>query len=305
MTEKIKKERKFKVDKVWLIDKGIELSIFVLGFLIALYIDDVRDANQVKQLKDHYMEIVKIDLEKDLEGYEFAYQHDSLRAEGCDYVLSFLIQRQNSEFHSFGTLRHNSSGRIGPGFDFEEGGDFKEKDTLQIVAEKNGWFLDSSGYWVNKQIVRSVENKFNWFSEEINDSVKAKIDTYAWYVDETKSVFQHRTGYDGLIAQNTSSFLSTTEIESKLSDYYSFGSYLNWLENYYRDSHYPHFNELRYSFGKTDLFQFLYMLSNEQNSELIRQLTLASIHAKKEKIYYIKAINMNRGLQETIKEMNL
>lgn len=303
MSEQPVKKKRFNFDRTWLIDKSIELSIFVLGFVIALYIDDVRDTNQVKQLKEHYMDIVSSDLEKDLEAYEFAYQHDSLRAEGCDYILKFLLKRQNSEFHSFGTLRHNTAGKIGPGFDFEEGGKFNQGDTLQIVAERNGWFLDTSGFWVNKAIVKSVENKFNWFSEEITDSVRAKIEAYAHYVDETKSIFQYTTGYKGLMAQNTSAFLKTTEIESRLSDYYSFGSYLNWLENYYRDNHYPKFNELRYSFGEIDLFQFLYLLSNEQNNEMIRQLTLASIHAKKEKRYYLVAIEKNKSLQSLIKDM--
>ena len=295
-----KKKNRFSFDRTWVIDKSIELSIFVLGFLIALWIDGVRDDNQVKQLKEHYMEIVQGDLEKDLETYEVAYHHDSLRAEGCDYILSWLLKRQNSEFHSYGILKHSSPGRIGPGFDFEEGGEFVEKDTVEIIAEQKGWFLDSSGYWINKQIVKSIDNDFNWFSEEINDSVVAKIQRYAWYVDETKSVFQHTTGYEGLISQNTSSFLNTTEIESKLSDYYSFGAYLNWLENYYREHHYVKFNELRYTYGPTELFRFLYLLNNEQNNDLIRQLTLASIHAKKEKRYYIKAIKLNKGLRELI-----
>lgn len=297
-----KKNKKFSFDRTWVLDKAIELSIFILGFLIALWIDGVRDDNQVKQLKEHYMEIVQGDLEKDLETYEKAYYHDSLRADGCDYILGWLLKRQNSEFHSYGILKHSTSGRIGPGFDFEEGGEFIESDTVEIIAEQKGWFLDSSGFWINKLIVKSIDNDFNWFSQEINDSVVAKIDRYAWYVDETKSVFQHRTGYEGLISQNTSSFLNTTEIESKLSDYYSFGSYLNWLENYYRDHHYVKFNELRYTYGPTDLFRFLYLINNEQNNDLIRQLTLASIHAKKEKRYYIKAINLNKGLSELIEK---
>ncbi|MCB9225365.1 MAG: hypothetical protein R2780_00505 [Crocinitomicaceae bacterium] len=305
MAEQTKKKKRFNFDRKWLIDKAIELSIFVLGFAIALYIDDVRDSNQVKKLKEHYMEIVKADLEQDLKNYEVAYHHDSLRAEGCDFILQYLLKRQNSEFHSFGTLRHASPGKIGPGFDFEAAGNFAQGDTIQIIAERNGWFLDTSGFWLNKAIVKSVENKFNWFSEEITDSVKSKIDGYAYYVDETKSVFQHTTGYKGLMAQNTSSFMNTTEIESQLSDYYSFGSYLNWLEDYYRDNHYPKFNELRYSFGQVDLFQFLYLLNNEQNNELIRQLTLASIHANKEKRYYLGAIEKNKALQELIKEAKL
>lgn len=305
MSDKPKKERKFKVDRVWFIDKAIELSIFVLGFVIALYIDDARDANNVKELKEHYLEIVEADLNKDLADYEFAYQHDSLRAEGCDFILSFLIKRQNSEFHSFGTLKHNSESRIGPGFDFDVGQLFNQGDTLQIVAEKDGWFLDTSGFWVNKQIIRSVDNTFDWFSEEINDSVRSRIEFYSHYVDETKSVFQHRTGYEGLMAQNTASFLKATNIESKLSDYYSDGSYLNWLEDYYRDNHYPHYNELRYSFGEVPLFQFLYLINNEQNNELIKQLTLASIHAKKEKRYYLKAIQMNKELKSAIKDTKL
>lgn len=296
-----KKEKWFKVDKVWFVDKAIELTIFVLGFLIALYIDDVRDAKSVKQLKEHHMDIVQKDLEHDIKNYRIAYEHDSIRAEGCDYILNFLIKRQNSEFHSYGTLKHNSKGRIGPGFDFEEGIDFVSGDTIQIVAEKKGWFLDTSGYWINKQIVSSMDQQFNWFSKENGDSVKQKIEYYSFYVDETKSVFQHKTGYNGLIAQNTSSFLNTTQIESELSDYFYFGNYLNWLENYYRDNHYPKFNELRYSFGQIDLFQFLYLLSNEQNNELIQQLTLASIQAKKEKRYYLKAITINERIQDLIK----
>jgi len=298
--EKTPKKKKFNIDRLWVIDKVIELSIFVLGFLIALWIDGVRADNDVKQLKEHYMEVVQTDLRKDLESYEFSYHHDSLRAEGCDYILGWLLKRQNSEFHSYGTPKHSTEGRIGPGFDFDEGGFFDEVDTLEIVAEKNGWFLDSSGYWINKQIVRSVNNEFNWFSSQITDSVKSKIEKYAWYVDETKSVFQHTTGYEGLISQNTSSFLNTTEIESKLSDYYSFGSYLNWLENYYRDNHYVKYNELRYAYGPKDLFKFLYLLTNEQNNLLIQQLTLASIHAKKEKTYYLKAIEMNKNLADYI-----
>jgi hypothetical protein len=302
MSEKpAKKARKFKVDRVWIIDKSIELGIFVLGFLIALYIDDVRDANDVKQLKEHYMEIVKSDLEKDLATYENAYHHDSLRAIGCDYILQFLIKRQHSEFHSFASLKHNSKGKIGPGFDFDEGGEFTKGDTIQIVSEKKGWFLDTSGFWLNKQIVSNLNNEFDWFSQEINDSVKSKIQSFSFFLDETRSVFQHRTGYEGLIAQNTSSFLNTTEIETRLSDYYSFGAYLNWLEDFYRNSHYPSYNELRYTFGQISFFNFLYLLSNEQNNELIRQLTLASIHAKKETRFYINAISLNKELQQLIK----
>lgn len=305
MSEEKKPKNKFKVDRLWVIDKVIELSIFVLGFLIALWIDGVRDDNDVKQLKEHYMEVVSSDLRKDLERYEFSYKHDSLRAEGCDYILGWLLKRQNTEFHSYGTVKHTSEGRIGPGFDFDEGGLFKESDTVEIVAEKNGWFLDSSGYWINKQIIKGVSNEFNWFSSEITDSVKAKIDHYAYYVDETKSVFQHTTGYEGLMSQNTSSFLSTTEIESKLSDYYSFGSYLNWLEDYYRNNHYVQFNELRYTYGPKEFFKFLYLLTNEENNKLIQQLTLASIHAKKETAYYLKAIEMNRELAGFVEDSEI
>jgi hypothetical protein len=272
--------------------------------LIALYIDDVREANNIQQLKEHYMEIVKSDLEKDLEAYEHAYKHDSLRADGCNYILSFLIKRQHSEFHSFGSLKHDTESKIGPGFDFEQGGFFNKGDTIQIVSEKKGWYLDTSGFWLNRQIVENLDNEFDWFSQEINDSVKSKIESYSLYVDETRSVFQHRTGYEGLMSQNTSSFLNTTQIESTLSDYYSFGAYLNWLEDFYRNNHYPNYNELRFRFGSISLFQFLYLLNNEQNNDLIGQLTLASIHAKKEKKYYLKAIRMNKGLQQLIKDRN-
>lgn len=297
-----KKERKFKVDRVWFIDKSIELTIFVLGFLIALYIDGVRDENEVKQLKGHYMDIISSDLEKDLETYEMAYEHDSLRAEGCDFLLGYLMKRQNAEFHSFGEVKHNTEGRIGPGFDFDTEGQFNQGDTIQIVSEKKGWYLDTSGSWINKQIVKTLSNEFDWFSQEITDSIKKKIESYTVYVDETRSVFQHTTGYDGMMSRNTSSFLSSTTVETKLSDYYSFGKYTNWIEDYYRNNHYPAYNELRHSFGHSSLFQFLYKLNNEQNTELIRQLTLASLHARKEMKYYQKAMSMNRLIQQLIED---
>ena len=119
-TSETRKGKRLKIDRIWFLDKGIELTIFVLGFLIALYLDDVRADRDIKKLTDHYMEVVKSDLVKDLSSYEFAYRHDSLREMGSIYILNFLIERQNSEFRSFGTLRHNTPGRIGPGFDFGE-----------------------------------------------------------------------------------------------------------------------------------------------------------------------------------------
>lgn len=297
-----KKERKFKVDRVWFIDKGIELSIFVLGFLIALYIDDVRDANDVKKLKEHYMHMVGADLEKDMKTYEYAYKHDSLRAEGCEYILGFLLKRQNSEYHSFGKLKHNSKGHIGPGFDFDKSGSFNEGDTILIVNEEKGWYLDTSGYWINKRIVNIVDNSFNWFSQEINDSVKSKILFYQEYLDVTKSVFQHTTGYKGLMSQNTSKFLNSIRIETELSDYYQYGSYVNWLEDFYRESHFHKYNDLRYSFGDVNFFEFLYKLNKEQNNELIRQLTIAKIHAEKEMGYYTNAMNLNKSIHQLIKD---
>ena len=297
-----RKERKFKVDRVWFIDKGIELGIFVLGFLIALYIDDVRDTADVKNLKEHYMHIVTTDLQKDHEAYEFAYNHDSLRAEGCDYILTFLLKKQDAEYHSFGKLKHDSKGRIGPGFDFDEGGSFSANDTILIVSEEKGWYLAESGYWVNSRIVKIVDNSFNWFSREINDSVKSKIEFYQHYLDETKSVFQHTTGYKGLMAQNTSKFLNSTKIESTLSDYYSYGSYVNWLEDFYRESHFHKYHDLRYSYGDVSFFEFLYKLDSDQNNRLIRNLTIAKIHAKKEMTYYVKAMKMNKRVQQLIKD---
>lgn len=301
---KEKKDKKFKFDRIWVLDKTIELSIFVLGFLIALWIDGVRDDNQMNQLKEHYLEIVEYDLIQDQVSYEDAYRHDSIRADGCDYILYWLLKRQRSEFHSYGALIHPSSGMTGPGFDFEEGINFDQGDTIQIIDEKEDWILDTSGFWINQKIVKSVYNEFSWFSEEINDTVVNKIKEYSSYVDDTKSVFQQTKGYEGLISQNTSSFLNTTSIETELSNYYSFGAYLNWLENYYRDNHYGNFNELRYTYGQTDLFRFLYLIDDEQNNELIRQLTLASIHAKKEKRYYLEILAINKSLQELIEGIN-
>lgn len=303
MTDETKKKWRF--DRTWIIDKAIELSIFVLGFLIALWIDDVRDQNDIKQLKRHYMAVVQFDLEQDHEKYSEAYRHDSIRAEACDYILDFLLRRQNADIHSMGLLKFESKARIGPGFDFEGGPQFMQGDTIMVIAEKKGWYLDTSGFWLNKQLVKDVENDFNWFSKSISDTVKNKIEGYTYYVDQTKSVFQKTTGYEGLIAQNTSSFMEATELETALSEYYSLGSYLNWLENYYRDNHYPNYNELRYTYGPTDLFQFLYTINNEENSRLIQQLTLASIHAKKEKVYYLKVLEMNEGIQDLIKNMDL
>ena len=303
MAEKSKKkERKFKVDRVWFIDKGIELSIFVLGFLIALWIDGVRDENDVKQLKEHYLQMVRVDLEKDMEAYEYAYEHDSLRAEGCAFILEYLLKRQNSEYHSFGKLKHDAGGHIGPGFDFDERRNFGQGDTILIVNEEKGWYLDTSGYWINARIVMIVDNSFNWFSQEINDSVKSEIVFYQDYLDITKSVFQHTTGYEGLISQNTSKFMNSIEIESELSDYYQYGSYVNWLEDFYRESHFHKYNDLRYSFGDVSFFEFLYKMNIEQNNDLIRQLTIAKNHAEKEIGYYQKAMKMNRRIQALIKD---
>ena len=303
MAEKSKKkERKFKVDRVWFIDKGIELSIFVLGFLIALWIDGVRDKNDVKQLKEHYLHMVRVDLEKDMEAYEYAYEHDSLRTEGCAFILEYLLKRQNSEYHSFGKLKHDAGGHIGPGFDFDERRNFGQGDTILIVNEEKGWYLDTSGYWINARIVMIVDNSFNWFSQEINDSVKSEIVFYQDYLDITKSVFQHTTGYEGLISQNTSKFMNSIEIESELSDYYQYGSYVNWLEDFYRESHFHKYNDLRYSFGDVSFFEFLYKMNIEQNNDLIRQLTIAKNHAEKEIGYYQKAMKMNRRIQALIKD---
>lgn len=300
MSETPKKKKWYHFDRTWLLDKGIELSIFVLGFVIALWIDGVRDDNHVKKLKEHYMEIVVSDLKKDLGNYEEALYHDSMRAEGCDYILTWLLQRQSSDYHSFAVLKHETKGRTGPGFDFGERVQFMANDTIQIISEQSGWFQDTSGYWINKQLVKAMDRQFNWFSTEVDDSVQVKLERYSEFVDGTKSVFQHTTGYDGLMSQNTSSFLNTTTVESRLSDYYGFGEYLNWLEDYYRDKHFVEFTNLRYSYGEANMFRFLYLLNNEQNNELIQHLTVASIHAKKEIKYYRKAIAMNKGLQELI-----
>ena len=297
-----KKERKFKVDRVWFIDKGIELTIFVLGFLIALWIDGVRDENDVKQLKEHYLDMVRVDLEKDMEAYQFAYEHDSLRAEGCEFILGYLLKRQNSEYHSFGKLKHDTKGNIGPGFDFSEMGDFNQGDTILIVNDEKGWYLDTSGYWINSRIVNIVDNSFNWFSQEINDTVKSEITFYQEYLDITKSVFQRTTGYNGLISQNTSKFMNSTAIETELSDYYQYGKYVNWLEDFYRESHFHKYDDLRYSFGEVSFFEFLYKMDNEQNNDLIRQLTIAKKHAKKEMGYYQKAMRMNASIQVLIQD---
>lgn len=298
------KERKFKVDRVWFIDKGIELSIFVLGFLIALYIDDVRDAGQIKQLKEHHLEIVQLDLEKDLVNYQLALEHDSLRSLGCDLVLEYLVKRQRSELYTQGVLMREEQSWKGPGTVFQESKMYAATDTIEIITEEKGWCLTQSGDWVDRSKIQRFNTDFSWFSNEIMNGVKEQIDFYAFYIDETKSVFQHKTGYLGLISQNTSAFLNTTEVETQLSDYYSFGSYLNWLEDYYRDNHYPLFNELRYSFGEIELFQFLFMLSTEQNNDLIQQISLASIHSKKEVRYYQEAISMNKSLQQLLKDKN-
>ncbi len=299
------KKKTFKVDKTWIIDKVIELSIFVLGFLIALWIDGVREENDVKQLKQHYLSIVEFDLEQDHVLYNSAYQHDSIRADGCDYILTWLLKRQSSTFHSFGLIKNSVDGHIGPGFEFDKGIGFNKGDTLQIIAEKGDWFMSNSGDWVNKHFVKSLNNDFNWFSSEINDSVISKINDYAYFVDETKSVFQQTAGYEGLISQNTSSFLNTTEIETKLSNYYSKGSYLNWLENYYRDNHYVQYNTLRYTFGQTDFFRFLILINSEENNQLIRHLTIASIHARKEMKYYLDQIERNNNLLDLISKIDL
>lgn len=297
-----KKTKKKRFDTTWWIDKSIELTIFILGFIIALTIDDIRDRNQVKQLKEHYLDVVQEDLRKDRIDYENAYEHDSLRREGCDYVLNWIIKRQNSALHSYGVLKHNTQAHIGPGFDFDEGDAFQKGDTIQIIKEKVGWYMDSSGYWFNKQIIKSINNEFDWFSAEVSDSVKNKLRDFEHYIDQTKSVFQRKTGYKGLISQNTSSFLNTTSVETKLSDYYNFGDYLNWLEDYYRDKHFLEYSSLRYSYGKTGMYKFLYLLNNEQNNELIKHLTLASIQSEKEMRYYIKALNMNQELIDLIED---
>lgn len=286
-------DEKPKFDRTWIFDKVIELTIFVLGFFIALWIDGMRGDREVKQLHNHYLEILQLDLEKDKNDYEFAYRHDSLRAEGCDYLLTWLLKRQTSNQQTLAEVRYDSQGHIGPGFDFEEGWQFFAGDTIQIVGEDSGWYLDTTGYWINRRIVEKLDNDFTWFSAEVNDSVVNKMTFYEHYIDETKSVFQHRTGYDGMITQNTASFLETTEIESKLSAYYSFGSYLSWLEDYYRDSHFWQYSALRHSFGKTEIRRFLYLLDNEQNNELIRHLSLASMQSRKEMRYYREALALN------------
>ena len=289
-----------KVDKLWVIDKFIELGIFILGFVIALYIDDVRIKSSEKKLKTHYMKIIMSDLKADLQSYNIAYKHDSTRAAGCNYILSFLIKKQNAEILTFGKLVHNSHGRIGPGFQFDKGKLFTKGDTIQIISEKKGWLLDTSNFWVNKQIIRNIKNNFDWFSEEIDSNVKNNIEFYSKYIDDTKTVFQQTTGNEALITVNTSSILNKSNVEKNLSSYYKFGSFLNWLENFYRNHHYLKYNDIRYSFGNTSLFSFLYKLNSEQNNELIELLTIASIHAKKEANYYKEAIELNKNLQQEI-----
>ena len=294
------KSDSLKVDKIWVIDKFIELGIFILGFVIALYIDDVRIKSSEKKLKTHYMKIIMSDLKADLKSYKIAFNHDSTRASGCDYILTYLIRKQNAEILTFGKLIHNSHGRIGPGFQFDKGKLFAKGDTIQIISEKRGWLLDTSNFWVNKQIIKNIKNDFDWFSEEIDSNVKDKIEFYSKYIDDTKTVFQQTTGNEALITVNTSSILNKSNLEKNLSYYYKFGSFLNWLENFYRNYHYLKYNDLRYTYGNTNLFSFLYKLSSEQNNELIELLTIASIHAKKEANYYKEVINLNKNLQNEI-----
>ena len=285
------------VDRTLIVDKLIDLGIFVLGVVIALWIDDRRGTNEVKKLHTHYLEILQHDLDMDKEGYEYALEYDSVRAEGCDYLLGWLLKRQSSDLHSFGMVKHDTKGRIGPGFDFEEGWQFFAGDTLQILDEENGWLLDTTGYWVNQRIVSNLDKEFNWFSSEVSDTVVDRIAYFEPYIDKTQTVFQNRTGYDGMITQNTANFLETTEIESKLSDYYSRGAYISWIENYYRDEHFWQYSNLRHSFGQTEMRRFLYLLSNEQNNELIRHLSIASMHSKKEVDYYREMLQKNLELQ--------
>tara|TARA_B100001287_G_scaffold272541_1_gene274400 strand:+ start:4442 stop:5350 length:909 start_codon:yes stop_codon:yes gene_type:complete len=289
-----------KVDKLWVIDKFIELGIFILGFVIALYIDDARIQSSEKQLKTHYLKIISSDLEADLKSFNVAFNHDSTRAAGCDYILSFLIKKQNAEILTFGKLVHNSQGRIGPGFQFDKGKLFKKGDTIQILSENKGWLLDTSNYWVNKQIIKNIKNKFDWFSQDIDSNVKNKIEFYSKYVDDTKTVFQQTTGNEALIGVNTSSILNKSNLEKDLSSYYKFGSFLSWLEDFYRNNYFIKYNDLRYTYGKVSLFSFLYKLDSEQNNELIELLTIASIHAKKEANYYKEAIELNKNLQQQI-----
>ena len=140
-----------KVDKIWVIDKFIELGIFILGFVIALYIDDVRIKSSEKKLKTHYMKIMS-DSKADLATNSF--QPRFTRAFGCDYILSYLIRKQNAEILTFGKLVHNSHGRIGPGFQFDKGKLFAKVIQYKLFRKK-GWLLDTSNFWVNKQIIKT------------------------------------------------------------------------------------------------------------------------------------------------------
>jgi hypothetical protein len=95
--------------------------------------------------------------------------------------------------------------------------------------------------------------------------------------------------------------LTNAALQSDLSKYYKYGDYVNWLEAYYRESHYNVYNELRYTFGEESFLNFIYRLDEDGNDKLIQQLTIAKKHAIKEMEYYKKAMTMGEDLLEKLK----
>ena len=289
-----------KLEKIWYLDKIIELSIFILGFYIALWIDDYRSEKDTQHLKVHYRDIINRDIQKDCENYQFAFTHDSLRAIGCDLVLDLLTQRQRSFRSELGILRTNYRSRLGPGLEFDTLKTVFKGDTLLILDKSDDWMMDSTGVWVPKKVISKLNIKFNWFFKESDLEIKKKIIDMEEYLDETQSVFQLKTGYEGLLGQNTSN-LTNAALQSDLSKYYKYGDYVNWLEAYYRESHYNVYNELRYTFGEESFLNFIYRLDEDGNDKLIQQLTIAKKHAIKEMEYYKKAMTMGEDLLEKLK----
>lgn len=280
-----------KLTKIWYLNTFIQLAIFVLGFFIAMWIDEFRQSRETVKLKEHYLGIVKNDVEKDIQNYQNAYEHDSLRSIGCDLVLKLLLSRQRAFRNELGILRTSFQSKKGPGNEFDTLRIMNKGDTIAILDKSDNWIMDSSGAWLPKNIISKMDIQFNWFFRGSDTTIKNRVSELEYYIDETKSVFQLKTGYEGLIMQNTSN-LTNHELQSSLSNYYKFGEYVNWLENYYRDSHYDIYNELRFSFGQESFINFIYRLDEDGNNQLIQQLSIAKKHADREVKYYKQAIEL-------------